>query len=147
MDCSTIITVIVSALTPTIVAVANNIYQYKLNKQNNSFKFNLNNQNFENQFKMKELDLIHSEKVTAINNYIDDLVDYIDNNSDENLNKLKKTSSKVMLYVPKSAADEVSSVLRIIDDKESYKNDFKSALEFKLHFFLNHINSETSPSQ
>ena len=115
MDKLTIVTTLIAAIAPSVVAIinaiVNNLSQLNMNKQNNDFQLQLSQQNNNHQIQQKQLEHFYSQKTVAINDYIDNLSKYLHNENSETLLNYKLSLSKICTYVSK----DIYSSIKLID--------------------------------
>lgn len=139
-----ILPIVVTSFAPAVVAIANNIYQYHLNKQNNEFQIKLSEQETLNQIKLKEFDYLCNERTKAVNEYVEIFYDYLSNRNKDNLTKLKLSTSKVLPYVSGYAHECITNIIGVIDSPVAVSDE---ELETQLQSFLNALINETSISK
>ena len=144
MTLEDILPILATSFAPAVVSIANNIYQYRLNKQNNEFQIKLSEQETLNQIKLKEFDYLHTERTKAVNEYVEIFYDYLNNRSKDNLAKLKLSSSKMLPYVSGYAHECVVNIIGVIDSFGAVSDE---ELETQLQSFLNALINETSISK
>ena len=140
MDKLTIVTTLIAAIVPSVVAIinaiVNNLSQLNMNKQNNDFQLQFSQQNNNHQIQQKQLEHYYSQKTIAINDYIDSLSKYLHNKNSKTLLNYKLSLSKICTYVSK---DIYSSIKHIDYDIEQKAFDLAQS---NFEHLLNELNRE-----